>query len=362
MAERVVALGELGCHVVQPHEPPQIAHDAGTRVGGRLDVVVVGNALVDVLAHTSEDLLRSLGLAKGSMTLVDLDRAASLYRRMGPAKEVSGGSGANTAVGVAMLGGMAGYVGKVAADELGEVFVHDMSAAGVELGRPARVTTLGTSAEPGATGRCLVMVTDDGERTMATYLGVASTLGPDDVDAQLVERAEVLYLEGYLWDVEVAKSAMRRATELAHSSDALVALTVSDPFCVRRHQREFLDLLKEDVDVLFANEEEAMLLFGAHTLDSALSAVGDTGLLAAITRGADGSVVVTSSDPVFVPAEPVQKVVDTTGAGDLYAAGFLYGLTHGQEPDQCARLGGRCAAEVISHLGARPETDLRQLL
>ena len=336
---------------------------AGTEDLGRpLDVVAVGSALVDVLAHTTDSLLEAMGLSKGTMTLVDLERAGSLHRTMGPASEVSGGSAANTAAGVSMLGGAAGYVGKVAADELGEVFVRDMAAAGVEIGRLMRVDAREVPSSDRATGRCLILVTEDGERTMATHLGVASTLGPQDLDEDLVRRAEIVYLEGYLWDVEAAKSAMRRATELAHEGEALVALTVSDPFCVSRHQREFLDLLKEDVDVLFANEEEALLLFGSPSFEAALGAVSETGLLAAITRGPAGSVVIGSGDPVSVPAEPVDRVVDTTGAGDLYAAGFLYGLTHGQDPEQCARLGGRCAAEVISHLGARPEVDLSELV
>ena len=326
----------------------------------------MGSALVDVLTNASVDVVQRAGLTKGAMTLVDLQSAARVYREMGPATEVSGGSAANTAVGVAMLGGRAGYVGKVAADELGEVFVHDIGAAGVELGAPAATRVLSDSSSDSssdrATGRCLVIVTEDGERTMATHLGVASTLGPEDLDEKLVSRARVVYLEGYLWDVEVAKAAMRRAIEVAHASDALVALTVSDPFCVRRHQREFLELLKSDVDVLFANEQEAVMLFGSPGFEAALSAAEETGLLTAVTRGPAGSVVVGCGDPVFVPAESVARVVDTTGAGDLYAAGFLYGLTHGQDPEQCARLGGLCAAEVISHIGARPEVDLRELV
>jgi sugar/nucleoside kinase (ribokinase family) len=231
----------------------------------------------------------------------------------------------------------------------------------VELGVLAPPNVPADPSSDRATGRCLVIVTEDGERTMATHLGVASTLGPEDLDEELVSRARVVYLEGYLWDVEVAKAAMRRAIEVAHASGALVAITVSDPFCVRRHQREFLELLRSDVDVLFANEEEALLLFGSPGFDAALSAAEETGLLTAVTRGPAGSVVVGCADPIFVRAEPVERVVDTTGAGDLYAAGFLYGLTHGQDPEQCARLGGLCAAEVISHIGARPEVDLREL-
>ena len=326
-----------------------------------LDVVAIGNALVDVLTHSTSNDLDGLGLVKGSMTLVDLARAAGVYDAMGPAIEVSGGSAANTAVGIAALGGSVGYIGKVAADELGRVFLHDLGAAGVTLGRVSQVEASVDPADDRATGRSLVLVTEDGERTMATHLGVASTLGPDDLDEELVARAGVVYLEGYLWDQGPAKAALRRAMELAHLGDAVVALTLSDPFCVERHQREFLDLLHGDVDVLFANEDEVRLLFGAPDFDRAVSAVEETGLRAALTRGAAGSVVVSASGPVAVAAEPVRYVIDTTGAGDLYASGFLYGLTHGLDPGTCARLGGLCAAEVISHIGARPQADLRQL-
>jgi sugar/nucleoside kinase (ribokinase family) len=325
------------------------------------DVVAIGSALVDVLTDASVEDLARFDMAKGSMTLVDLARAATIYGAMGPAVEVSGGSAANTAVGVARLGGRVGFLGKVAADELGEIFLHDIAASGVVLGETARVEPSHDPADDRATGRCLVFVTDDGERTMATHLGVASTLGPEDLDEAFVARAQVVYLEGYLWDLGPAKAALRRAMEVAHDNDALVALTLSDPFCVQRHQREFLELLHGDVDVLFANEDETTLLFGTSTFDEAVVAVEETGILAALTRGAAGSVVVAASGPVPVPADPVAQVVDTTGAGDLFAAGFLYGLTHGKDPERCARLGGMCAAEVISHIGARPQADLRQL-
>jgi sugar/nucleoside kinase (ribokinase family) len=325
------------------------------------DVVAIGSALVDVLTNAGLEDLRRFDMVKGSMTLVDLAKASAVYEAMGPAIEVSGGSAANTAAGVAALGGRVGYLGKVASDELGEVFLHDITAAGVTLGRTSPVEASLDPADDRATGRCLVLVTDDGERTMATHLGVASTFGPDDLDEELVAQAQVAYLEGYLWDLEPAIAAMRRAIEVAHASDCLVALSVSDPFCVQRHQREFLELLHGDVDVLFANEDETTLLFGAPTFDDALVAVEETGLLAALTRGPAGSVVVAASGPVHVPAHPVAHVADTTGAGDLFAAGFLYGLTHGKDPESCSRRGGLCAAEVISHIGARPQADLRQL-
>ncbi len=211
------------------------------------------------------------------------------------------------------------------------------------------------------TGRCLVLVTDDAERTMATHLGAATNIGPDDLPDELVGRGDILLLEGYLWDVPAAKEAMRRAAQVAHDNNGSVALSLSDPFCVERHQREFLDLLLDDIDVLFGNEEEIVRLFGSPSFESALEAAEETGLLVAITRGAKGSTVTTPKGPVHVEAEPVDHVVDTTGAGDLYAAGFLYGLTHGGDPVSCAKLGGLCAAEIISHLGARPQADLAQL-
>ena len=345
-----------------PHAPDTDApddDDDGAGAGPGLDVVVLGSAIVDVLATAADDDLDRLGLVKGSMALVDLERAAGVYEAMGPATEMSGGSGANTAVGVAALGGRAGYIGKVADDDMGTVFLHDIRAAGVVLGRSAPV-----AADPGAelaTGRCLVFVTPDGERTMATHLGAASTLGPADVDEDLVARAQVVYLEGYLWDLGPAKAALRRAMEVAHGADALVALSLSDPFCVQRHRPEFLELLRDHVDVLFANEEEAVMLFGTDGFEAAADAAAETGVLAALTRGDAGSVVVTPAGLMAVAAEPVVQVVDTTGAGDLFAAGFLHGLTTGREPADAARLGGICAAEVISHMGARPQADLRQL-
>jgi sugar/nucleoside kinase (ribokinase family) len=327
-----------------------------------LDVVTVGNALVDVLSHASDDDLERLGLVKGSMELVDLARSAAVYDGMGAGVEVSGGSGANTAVGVAALGGRVGYIGKVADDEFGATFIHDIGAAGVEEAWISKVAASQTAGAEQATGRCLILVTGDGERTMATHLGVASALGPEDLDEGLLRRGQVVYLEGYLWDQPPAKKALRRAMEVAHSADALVALTLSDSFCVTRHRRDFLDLLHGEIDVLFANEEEATMLFDVASFDDAVSALEETGLLAAVTRGAAGSVVVAASGPVAVAAEPLAQVVDTTGAGDLYAAGFLYGLTHGYDPARCGQLGGLCAGEIISHIGARPQADLRLLV
>lgn len=350
---------------------PAGGQSGGTESGtDPLDVVCLGNALVDVLARTTDEDLVALDLIKGSMALVDLERASDIYSRMRNAVEVSGGSAANTAAGLAALGGRAGYIGNVADDELGEVFVHDMSALGVELG--AGVSVTGAAGSPAgaetiartdlATGRSLVLVTPDGERTMATHLGVASTLAPEDLDEDLVARAEIVYVEGYLWDAPSAKETVRRAISVAHARDGLVALSASDPFCVERHRRELLDLLHGDVDLLFCNEEEALLLFGSPDLDHAVASIDETGLLAAVTRGADGCVVVMADRTVEVPAEAVENVVDTTGAGDMFAAGFLYGLTHGLDPVSCAQLGVACAAEVISHLGARPQSDISELV
>ena len=326
--------------------------------GGRLDVVGVGSPLVDVLARTTDAALGRLDLIKGSMALVDLAQAEVIHAAMTEMTEISGGSAANTMVGVAALGGAAGFIGKVADDRLGTVFASDIRAAGV-LFEPAGGRVAPT-ADAG-TGRCLVLVTGDAERTMATHLGAAATLTPDDLDLDLIGRAELLYLEGYLWDLGPAKEAMRRAIAACHDHDGSVAFSLSDPFCVERNRHEFLDLLLGDVDVLFGNEDELVALFAASSFDAAIAAAEETGLLVAATRGARGSVVLTAHGPVEVGPRPVDVVVDTTGAGDLYAAGFLYGLSHGQEPVGCAELGTLCAAEVISHLGARPVADLAVL-
>jgi sugar/nucleoside kinase (ribokinase family) len=319
-----------------------------------LDVVGVGSPLVDVLSRSTETQLDALGLVKGSMTLVDLGTAEAIYAAMGSAVEASGGSAANTMAGAASLGARAGFVGKIARDGLGDVFVHDVRAAGVTYEPMEGDGSLGT-------GRCLVLVTGDAERTMATYLGAATTIGPSDLPLELIRAGRLLYLEGYLWDLPPAKEAMRHAMDVCHANDGSVALSLSDPFCVERHQREFLELVQEEVDVLFANEDEIVRLFGASSFEEALGAVEETGLLAALTRGARGSVVVSPSGRVRVDAEPVDEVVDTTGAGDLFAAGFLVGLSRGEGPERCARLGSLCAAEVISHLGARPQRDLAEL-
>jgi sugar/nucleoside kinase (ribokinase family) len=323
-----------------------------------LDLVAIGSPLLDVLEVVSDELLDQVGLAKGSMTLIDLAQATSVQQVMHAPRFVSGGSVANTAVGLSELGGRAGFIGAVADDEVGHTYTENLRAAGVEF-EPA--VSGGNGEDSTGTGRCMVLISHDADRTMGTYLGAASNLTVSGVPAGLVERASIVLLEGYLWDVDAAKEAMRHAAATAHGANGSVALSLSDPFCVSRHQREFLDLLVDDIDILLGNEEEITMLFGATSHAGALEAAEETGLLVVMTRGAQGSVVLTAHGPEEVPAEPVDKVVDTTGAGDLFAAGFLYGLTHGMNPVDSARLGGLCAAEVISHTGARPESDLRAL-
>jgi sugar/nucleoside kinase (ribokinase family) len=334
--------------------------DRGSGASGpatRLDVVTIGNALVDVLASAKDADLEALQLVKGTMALVDHDRSEAIYATMGPTTEASGGSAANTAAGVAALGGRVAFLGRVADDQLGQAFTHDIRSIGVAFDPTPSPAAPG---EPG-TGHCLVLVTDDAERTMATHLGVASDFASVDLHDGHLSASQVVYLEGYLWEQPSAKAAMREAIEIAHANNAAVALTVSDPFCVEHHRAEFLELLTGDLEMLFANEEEVMSLFGLPTFDAAVEAVVETGVLGVLTRGAAGCVVVAASGPVEVPAAPVDRVVDTTGAGDLFAAGFLYGITNGLSPEESARLGGVCAAEVIAHVGARPQADLRAL-
>jgi sugar/nucleoside kinase (ribokinase family) len=320
----------------------------------RLDVVGIGNALVDVLSHEGDDFVVEHGLARGSMTLIDTERAEKLYAAMGPATEISGGSAANTMVGVASFGGSAAFVGRVAGDELGRVFGHDIRAAGVEFATPP-------AAGGTPSGRCLIIVTPDAQRTLNTFLGASAQLGPSDIDDELVARGQVLYLEGYLWDEPEAKAAFRHAADAAHAAGNRVAFTLSDGFCVDRHREEFLDLIQNVVDVLFANEAEITSLYQCGAFDDALQQVNHSVEIAALTRSEKGAVIVTRDEVHVIDAHPVPRVVDTTGAGDLFAAGFIYGLTHGYDLGTAGRLGARAAAEVISHLGARPETPLREL-
>ena len=319
-----------------------------------LDVVGIGNALVDVLSQEDEAFLAGQGLVKGAMQLVDEARARELYAAMGPAVEISGGSAANTIVGVASFGGRAHYVGKVRDDQLGEVFSHDLRAVGVGYSTPAA-----TTGPP--TGRCLIVVTPDAQRTLTTYLGASVHLGPGEIDKRLIERASILYLEGYLFDPPEAQRAFRAAADMAHAAGRKVALTLSDPFCVDRHRDAFRELVERHVDVLFANEAEIRSLYQTTDFDGALRQVRGHCAVAALTRSERGSVVVAGDEVHVIAASPVKTVVDTTGAGDLYAAGFMIGLSRGLDPATCGRLGSLAAAEVISHVGARPQTPLAEL-
>jgi sugar/nucleoside kinase (ribokinase family) len=320
----------------------------------RYHVAAIGNAIVDVLVHADEALLADLALAKGVMTLIDADAADRIYDRLPPGVECSGGSAANTVVGVAGLGGRAAYMGKVRDDQLGQVFRHDIRTAGVAF------DTVPAAAGP-STARCFVLVTPDAQRTMLTYLGACVELTPEDVDEATIAAAAVTYLEGYLYDPPLAKRAFLKAADAAHKAGRLVALSLSDPFCVDRHRAAFLELVADHVDILFANEAELISLYRAGDVDDALRRVRGHCRVAAITRGARGSVVVTEDDVVVVGADAVDRVVDTTGAGDLYAAGFLAGFTQGRELAACAMLGGIAAGEVIGHIGARPEQPLADL-
>jgi sugar/nucleoside kinase (ribokinase family) len=321
----------------------------------KLDVLTIGNAIVDVLSHTDDAFLVGQGLAKGSMQLVDEPRAESLYGVMGPAIVVSGGSAANTAVGLAALGASVGFVGKVRDDELGRLFTHDLNATGVRFDVPA-------AAEGPATARCFVLVTPDGERTMNTYLGACQNLGPDDVDEETVRSAGIVYLEGYLWDPPAAKDAFRKAVRIAHEAGNRVALSLSDPFCVDRYRGEFRELIRDgSLDILFANIHELKSLYETADEDTAFALLREERVLGVITRSADGAIVVQNGQMEAVSAFPVDGVVDTTGAGDLFAAGFLAGLARGLDHRTCARLGGLAAAEIIQHLGARPQADLADL-
>ena len=319
-----------------------------------LDIVGIGNAIVDVIARAEDGFLVAEGLVKGTMTLIDQARGETLYSRMGPGTESSGGSAANTIAGFASLGGSAAFTGKVRADQLGQVFRHDIESLGVAFRTPA-------AAEGASTARCLVLVTPDAQRTMATFLGISTELGPEDLDRDAITRAKIIYLEGYLWDPPRAKEAFRAAARTAHNSGGQVALSLSDIFCVERHRQEFRDLVEGHIDILFANELELMALTQAKDFAAALAAIRGKCKVAAVTRSDKGSVVMTGVDTVEVAPEKVARVVDTTGAGDLYASGFLYGLTQNFPLDVCCKLGSICAAEIISHMGARPEANLAKL-
>ncbi|MDH3741806.1 MAG: adenosine kinase [Hyphomicrobiales bacterium] len=317
----------------------------------KYNVLGIGNAIVDVLSRVEDSFISDHDIAKGTMQLIDEDRAHALYDAMGPAVEISGGSGANTIAGVAGFGGTAAFVGKVRNDQLGEVFAHDIRATGVSFTTPL--------AETGpATARCLVLVTPDGERSMNTYLGACVQLNSDDIDPGEIAAAEVTYMEGYLWDPPEAKKAFLKAAAIARGADRQVSLSLSDPFCVDRYRDSFAELVENEVDILFANEDEIKSLYQVSGFDDALQAVRGKCKIAALTRSAAGSVIVAGDEVHVIEATKVDEVVDTTGAGDLYAAGFLYGLATGKDLATCARLGSLAAGEIISHIGARPEANL----
>lgn len=320
----------------------------------RLDVVALGNAIVDVLTHEDDAFLDAHALVKGSMSLVDAQTAAGIYGAMGPAVEASGGSAANTTVGVASLGGRAGFIGKVRDDQLGALYTHDLRASGVEFTTPPATDGLPTA-------QSFIIVTPDAARTMNTFLGASTGLTPADVDAELLGRASVVFLEGYLWDPPAAKEAFRRAMTIAEDAGVRVALTLSDAFCVDRFRAEFVELIDESIDILFANEDEIVSLYQTDDFDTALERARAVCETVAVTRGAAGSVLISGDETCNVDAELVGAVTDTTGAGDLYAAGVLYGLTHGYDLHKAGRLGSLCAGEVISHLGPRPAVPLADL-
>jgi sugar/nucleoside kinase (ribokinase family) len=321
----------------------------------RLDVLCIGNAIVDVIANASDDFLTREGLAKGSMRLIDAQEAERLYAEMGPAHQVSGGSAGNTAAGVAALGGRAGFIGQVAPDELGTFYRHDLTAAGVEFITPAADVGMPTA-------RSMILVTPDGHRTMNTFLGAAQHLPQSALDEAQIAQSKILYLEGYLWDPETPRYAMLCAIEIARQARSKVAFTLSDTFCVDRHRDGFNALLDEQrIDILFANQAEIEALAGVPHLDTAVAAVKDKVETLVVTRSEDGALATRGGERSDVPAEPIAALVDTTGAGDLFAAGFLLGEARGLGLEPSLRLGAICAAEVIQHYGARPETDLGAL-
>ena len=317
----------------------------------KFDVLTIGNAIVDVIAKVDEAFVQKEKLVKGSMNLIDEDRAVGLYNAMGLAIEVSGGSAGNTAAGVASFGGKAAYFGKVHADQLGEIYRHDMRAQGVAFDTPA-------AASGPATARSFILVTPDGERTMNTYLGACVNLSAADVERSVVEAAQVTYMEGYLWDKPEAKEAFRLASKIARAAGRLTSITLSDSFCVERHRDSFLDLIKSSIDIVFANESEIKSLYKTQNFDGAMQAIRRDCPMAVLTRSEKGSMVVRGSETIEVKAHVVDQVVDVTGAGDLYAAGFLFGHTKAMPLAQCAALGSLAAAEIISHTGARPEVNL----
>lgn len=319
------------------------------------DVVAIGNAIVDVLAFSDDRFIEEQAMRKGTMQLIDDSRAESLYWAMGQATEVSGGSAANTLAGMADLGAKTAFIGKVNSDELGRIFRHDMNAIGVEFKTPEA-----TNGVP--TARCLIVVTPDGQRTMNTFLGAAGEIHVADVDVELIQQAKILYGEGYMWDREVTKTALRHAFAAARAAGTKIAFTLSDVFCVERSREDYLAMIKNDFDILFCNHDEARALYPNKSFDEILNALQGQCEIIAVTCGSQGSIILTPQARVDVAAVPVASVVDTTGAGDLYAAGFLYGLTQGKRLSECGQLGSACASDIITHLGARAQKPLKRLL
>jgi len=320
----------------------------------RYDVIGIGNAIVDIIGRCEDDFLARHGAPKGNMRLVDAETVEKIYGEMGPGVEISGGSAANTMVGIGSLGGRAAFIGKVADDDFGKVFAHDIRAAGVAF---ASQPVSGKAP----TSRCLILVTPDGERTMNTYLGISTDLDRGELDADAIRAASILYLEGYLFDQPEAMAAFHQAVEIARGAGRRVALTLSDGFCVARHRGEFLDLIRSGIDILLANENEITSLYETEDFEEAARCVAADTELAALTRSEKGSVIISKGQRIEVPVHPVERLVDSTGAGDLYAAGFLYGVATGKDLATAGRLGSLAAAEVISHMGARPETRLADL-
>ena len=319
--------------------------------GVSLDALTIGNALVDVLATVDEGFLVRENIVKGSMNLVDIKRSKHLHSLVHSRTEMSGGSAANTAYGLASLGGRAGFIGKISADRLGESFSRDLDAVGVKF-------FPGATSDTEDTGRCLIVVTPDGNRTMNTFLGAASLLDSADISKTAVQSAAVVLLEGYLFDKDAAKEAFRTAAEYAHAAGRKVALTLSDSFCVDRHRADFLSLVKNDIDILFSNEDELKSLYQVDSINDGLHQLRDDCEFAAVTRNEHGSVVIDGDEVVIIDALPVESVVDATGAGDMYAAGFIYGFVRGKPIEQCGKIGSIVASEVITHMGPRPLVPL----
>ncbi|OBX20043.1 carbohydrate kinase [Erythrobacter sp. QSSC1-22B] len=327
----------------------------------RYDVIAIGNAIVDVMAPCEDALIEELGLNRGGMTLVDTARATELYDAMGPAREISGGSAANTLAGMSALGAQCAFIGQVADDQLGQIFGHDIRAGGIDFDTPVRPTNNDETDPP--TARCLIFVTPDGERTMNTFLGASQFLPPAALDDETIASAAILYLEGYLWDPEEPRRAMRRAIEVARRAGRKVAFTASESFVIERHGDDFRQLIEDGmIDILFVNEGELATLTGEETFEAGVAALKDKVPVLVATRGPDGAIAIADGVRAETKAEPVERVVDTTGAGDLFAAGFLTGHARGEPLETCLRMGAICAAEVISHYGARPEADLKALV